>query len=258
MLINDVNVEAGKVPLNARSPFLEGRCVADLDKLRAAGLCPTNEDLVASLTDQITYLGTMKGRRVIKTHLTFEFLPPKLLETCKVIYVARNPKDCAVSFYHHNLTVKGHSYIGDFDQFIRFFEEGLHVFGNYWQHVRGGWSRRHHDNVKFLWFEEMKVNQKSVIENLCDFLQHPLNDEQVNRLVEHVKFENMKNNPWANPASGLPLPSGEKGFEFMRKGQVGDWKNYFDDERNAKWKKWIVDNIKGTGLEELNLFKNLV
>ena len=41
--------------------------------------------------------------RVIKTHLPFEFLPPKLLDTCKVIFVGRNPKDVCVSFYHmHN------------------------------------------------------------------------------------------------------------------------------------------------------------
>merc|ERR1712106_376233 len=40
--------------------------------------------------------------RVIKTHLPFEFLPPKLLDTCKVIFVGRNPKDVCVSSYHHH------------------------------------------------------------------------------------------------------------------------------------------------------------
>ena len=37
--------------------------------------------------------------RVIKSHLTFEMLPPALLDTCKVVYVCRNPKDTVVSFY---------------------------------------------------------------------------------------------------------------------------------------------------------------
>ena len=36
---------------------------------------------------------------MIKTHLTFEMLPPALLDTCKVVYVCRNPKDTVVSFY---------------------------------------------------------------------------------------------------------------------------------------------------------------
>ena len=34
--------------------------------------------------------------RVIKTHLPLEFLPTKLLDTCKVIFVGRNPKDACV------------------------------------------------------------------------------------------------------------------------------------------------------------------
>ena len=36
---------------------------------------------------------------MIKSHLTFEMLPPALLDTCKVVYVCRNPKDTVVSFY---------------------------------------------------------------------------------------------------------------------------------------------------------------
>ena len=64
----------------------------------------------------------------------------------------------------------------------------------------------------------------------------------------------MKQNKWADPSYGLSPVD----LQFMRKGQVGDWKNYFDGEKNEKWHKWIADNIKGTGLEELDHFKNLL
>ena len=40
--------------------------------------------------------------------------------------------------------------------------------------------------------------------------------------------------------------------QFLRKGEIGDWKNYFDKERNEKWEEWIAENIKGTGLEEID------
>ena len=43
-------------------------------------------------------------------------------------------------------------------------------------------------------FEELKTNQKLVIENLSKFLDCNLSDDKVNQLVEHLKFENMKNN----------------------------------------------------------------
>ena len=214
MLVNDVNIEAGKCPLPYRSPMIEAPAVITSEFMRSLGLTPPSMEGVEGnpLDDPVTYLDNMKGRRVIKTHIPLEFLPPKILDTCKVVYVARNPKDCAVSFYHHNLTMAGHGYVGSFEQFMEFFKEGLHVYGSYWHHVLGGWKNRDNANLKFVWFEDMKKDQKGVIKELCDFLAHPLSEELQDRLSEHVKFENMKNNSHAT------APGNQK--NFMRKGEV--------------------------------------
>ena len=40
-------------------------------------------------------------RRLIMTYLPIRLLPGNLLATCKVIYLARNPKDVAVANFHH-------------------------------------------------------------------------------------------------------------------------------------------------------------
>ena len=249
MLVNDVDKEASNVPQVVRSPFLEASCVFSFEFLKSHGLAPDDANLCKVIQDPIEYAKNMKGRRVLKTHLPMEFLPPKITEKCKVIYVARNPKDTAVSFYKHNLVVPGHNLVGTFDDFINFFEEGLHVFGSYWHHILSGWNIKDHTNVKFLWFEEMKKDQKTVIKDLCKFLDHPLSSEKIDALVSHVDFENMKNNPMANPTAGLKIQG-----KFMRKGEVGDWKNFFTTERSEKWNQWIKENIEGTGLEKLNIF----
>lgn len=45
--------------------------------------------------------------RFIKTHLPLSLLPPSLLSTAKVIYVARDPRDVAVSYYYlHKMVAK--------------------------------------------------------------------------------------------------------------------------------------------------------
>lgn len=45
--------------------------------------------------------------RFIKTHLPLSLLPPSLLSTAKVIYVARDPRDVAVSYYYlHKMVIK--------------------------------------------------------------------------------------------------------------------------------------------------------
>ena len=248
MLLHDVDTEAGKVPLSIRSPMVEAKAVINKEIVNIPA--DVDNDQAKVFDDPIEFLDNMKGRRVIKTHLPLEFLPPKILDTCKIVYVARNPKDVAVSFYHHNLIVPGHGFVGNFEQFMQFFEEGLHVFGSYWHHVRGGWHQRNHRNLKFVWFEDMKRDQKAVIEELCDFLQHPLTEDLVDRLCDHVMFDNMKKNPYVNPSASNEFPSKDK-KNFMRKGEVGDWKNYFDNERNQKWKQWIEENTRGTGLENV-------
>ena len=73
--------------------------------------------------------------RIIKTHLPLELLPPKLLQTCKVIYVARNPIDICVSYYNHMKTSSGvqrYDYDGTFEDFSKAFMNGTVESGSYW------------------------------------------------------------------------------------------------------------------------------
>lgn len=64
--------------------------------------------------------------RFIKTHLPFSLLPPSVMKTkAKVIYVARHPKDVAVSWYHLNRLFKYFDFVKDFSQFWNYFENGL-------------------------------------------------------------------------------------------------------------------------------------
>ena len=250
MLVNNVDKEAANVPQMVRSPFLELSSVMPFAALKAANMKPDDQMLCSALEDPIEYAKNMTGRRVLKAHVPLEFLPPNLVEKCKVIYVARHVKDTAVSFYKHNLNVPGHGFVGSFDEFVRFYEEGLMVFGSYWHHVLSGWNVKDHPNVKFIWFEDMKKDQKAVVKDLCQFLSHPLSSQKIDALLNHVSFAVMSKNTMANPLAGLPKQEGN----FMRKGEVGDWKNFFTPERSEKWNKWINKNTKGTGLDKLNFF----
>ena len=60
--------------------------------------------------DPIIYTSKMTGRRVIKCHLPMEMQPKNLVERCKVIYVARNIKDMAVSWFHHLVNITPHDF----------------------------------------------------------------------------------------------------------------------------------------------------
>ena len=47
-------------------------------------------------------------------------------------------------------------------------------------------------------------------------------------------------------ASNYWLP---KGLKLLRKGEVGDWKNYFTPELNTRFELEVLDKLRGTGIE---------
>ena len=131
--------KARKVSLYERSPFLEIQGLASNDMLqsRAESKGVTQDDekmkeIASSWTKSIEIAENTPSPRVIKTHLPLEMLPPNLLDTCKVIFVCRNPKDACVSFYNHFLTLPEYKMKGSFADFAALYMEGQVEFGNYW------------------------------------------------------------------------------------------------------------------------------
>lgn len=72
-------------------------------------------------------VSTLPSPRLLHTHLTYDVIPKGKTDNteCKYIYVARNPKDVAVSFYKFMTdfgSVAG--YNGPWEFFTRLFVEG--------------------------------------------------------------------------------------------------------------------------------------
>ena len=203
------------------------------------------------LDDSVTYVANMRGRRIIKTHLPLAMLPPGLKEKAKVIYVSRNPKDTAVSLYYY---YKGWpSFKGSFEACMAGFERGEHFYGDFFQHLVSGWEARHRDNLKFLWYEEMRADIPATLRSLAAFLGLEVSEARVARLAELLQFERMRQNPHITPTSGVALPGKST---FMRKGIVGDSRNHFDPDTLARWDSWTRQRVLGTGLEDLEVFNS--
>lgn len=83
----------------------------------------------------------MKGPRVIKTHLPVDMLPKNVLEKAKIVFVARNPMDCCVSFFHHERLVPKQGFLGTFEQYANLFRNGRNPMGDYWYHLKVGENR---------------------------------------------------------------------------------------------------------------------
>jgi len=243
MILNNLDMEKGQLPLAIRSPFLEFGCIlppteGENPKTGEASILGEVDQLLSSfLADPIEFTNGLSGggrRRLIKTHLPLNFLPPHLLTTCKVILVTRNVRDCAVSYFHHNVNITPHDFLGDFDSFAKLFKLGLVCYGSYWGHQR---SFEKAEGVLRLRFEDMKKDQKSAIHQVCDFLGVQLTEEMVECLIKHLSFDNMKKNPAVNPFASDVKPQGLRDH-FVREGKVGNWVNFFPEELDQEWTNW--------------------
>lgn len=73
-----------------------------------------------ALGDSVDMVANMPSPRFIKSHLTWDLLPEEMPSVKpKVVYVARNPKDMCVSYYHYCQLV--HRLAGGFEEFAELF-----------------------------------------------------------------------------------------------------------------------------------------
>nr|CAD7260735.1 unnamed protein product [Timema shepardi] len=204
--------------------------------------------------DSITLASKMKSPRILKTHLPVQMLPKEVwTKKPKIIYVSRNPKDAAVSYYHHHRLWNG--YVGSFEEFMEAFLEDALVYSPFWDHVLDYWEKRDEHNVLFNSYEGMKKNLKSVILKTCKFLGKSYTNDEVESLSDHLSFNSMKDNPSVNleffTKQEIERNNMEetKDLKFIRQGEIGGWKKVMSLELAARFDAWTAEKLDGSGYE---------
>lgn len=166
----------------------------------------------------------------------------------KVISIFRNPRDVLVSFYHHCKTVKHYDIDFSFDEFFDTFVSGKVPCGPIWLMFNEMYKYQC-ENPKtslMILYEDMKRDLSKQIRRICAFLEkpEPANDDQWYQLLDHLSVERMRQNRTINRHDwsqlGLINPNG---FEFVRKGQVNDWKNFFSEQQSLLFDQEITDRL---------------
>uniref|UniRef100_A0A8C5PV37 Sulfotransferase n=1 Tax=Leptobrachium leishanense TaxID=445787 RepID=A0A8C5PV37_9ANUR len=191
----------------------------------------------------------MEPPRILKTHLPIQLLPPSLWErNCKVIYVARNAKDCMVSYFHFQRMNKGLPDPGTWDEYFLTFLSGEVPWGNWFDHVIGWWEIKDKYQVLYIFYEDMIEDPKLEIRKVMSFLGKDLSDDVVEKIHQHTSFQAMKENPMANYSTIPSFVMDHSISPFMRKGIVGDWKNYFSTAQSDLFDEEYERKMKGTDL----------
>ncbi|XP_071495812.1 sulfotransferase 1C4-like [Diadema antillarum] len=209
--------------------------------------CKEEHTSPVDMTPHLDKVAIPASPRIIPTHLKIDLLPPHLLQTGKVIYVARNPKDLAASFFHFF----GNSLSGNFtlEAAVQGFINDEVPFGPWFSHVQGYWNIRHERNVLFLLYEDMKKNPVHSVRQVAEHLGVDLSDDELRSVVDYSSFSGMKKTYDAiEQVKGEYVTKLYGKLSYMYKGQVGTWKGCLTMAQSEMMDEWIQDKTSGTDI----------
>lgn len=170
------------------------------------------------------------------THIPYSLLSASVMSSgCKLVYVFRETKDVLVSNWHYIKKIR-HKDLPSFpiEDAFDLFCKGVSHYGPFWDHVLDYWkaSLENPDKLLFLTYEDMKKDPIVCLTKLAKFLDKPFCSEEereeiVQEIVRLCSFENLSS--LEVNQTGVQHFSPQLAVEnrhFLRKGQVGDWRNH--------------------------------
>ncbi|KAK7873225.1 hypothetical protein R5R35_011306 [Gryllus longicercus] len=239
LLVNNLDFDAAKQqPLVDRFPNLEYSLL----------LSEAEEEREPRAAGGFERAQAQAAPRLLKSHLPNDLLPRQLWTAApKIIYVAREAKDVAVSYFHHDRLLNGYS--GDQDFHFECFMEDLLIYTPFWDHVLEFWEmRKQKPNILFVLFEDMKKDLPATIRKVAKFLGREVSEAQVVGLSDHLDFHSMRDNPAVNLVPQLEAERGPLAPEqrFLRRGEVGDGRRVMAPTTAARLDTWSRQHLAGS------------
>jgi hypothetical protein len=170
--------------------------------------------------------------RFIKSHFPFstELHTDKY---SKVIYLARDGRDVAVSYYFHLKKLGKISEEMSFEDYIARFNQGtLNKFLSWSKHVESWLDHAPRDFLLFR-YEDIKRDPEQKLRQVLQFAGLEVDEKKVIQAVQASRFSNMQKQEQQASLEWLGREVREKFMKseipFVRKGRVGTWKEMFAD-----------------------------
>lgn len=221
-------------------------------------LSPWLDLRVVPLDEVIEGLRRQQNRRFIKTHLPIDALV--FSPEAKYIYLGRDGRDTVWSLYNHHCSVSDEFYrmVNDTPgrvgpelarpkaDVVEYFRDWVNGNGypwwEFWAHTQGWWEARHLPNVMLVHFNELKNDMSEQIRRIAEFLEIPIRDDRWRAIIEHCKFEYMKDH--ADDMSAiLNVVFRGGGKSFINKGTNGRWRDVLSAGDIADYERAARENL---------------
>jgi hypothetical protein len=161
--------------------------------------------------------------RVIKSHEYFDPRYPR------VIYIVRDPRDVALSFYHlqrkYGQIADGHP----MDQYVDDFVDGRLKSADLgtWGENVSSWfyTRGHSDNFLLLRFEDMLQNTRRELLRIADFMGLSTTETILQLAIDNSSSDRMRKLEQQQQNEWIGSRKYRKEIPFVRTAKAGNWQN---------------------------------
>jgi Sulfotransferase domain len=192
-----------------------------LDFPHISQVSPWFERVLSKKLMSADQLNQLPSPRLLKTHLHYKWTPKC---RCKYIYVFRDGRDVAVSYYHFYV-----SHLGFKGTFSDFFEQnfmrGRVQCGLWFDHVEGWRANKDNLDILYLQYEDLIADLEGNLLQIIDFCGLDIKEERLPEIIERCSFDFMKKyeNKFDHH-TGLIWEKGHMQNSFLRKGKTGEGK----------------------------------
>ena len=209
-------------------------------------------------------LEAMPAPRVLKTHFSYKEIPKG---PGKYIFVMRDGKDVAVSFYQFLIAIGNRQDVSFQEFFVDQFLTGATVGGNWFTYIKDWWKHRKDSNVLTITYEDMKErpHPEVDIDRISEFCGFNLSPDLRRLVVEHSSFDYMKKHEKqfddhflfkAIEASGI----GNKRHvaSKVREGKVGRAAQFFTPELHELFDEEFRKHMAELGVKNYQDFRQVL
>jgi hypothetical protein len=179
--------------------------------------------------------------RIIKTHEYFDH------RYRKVIYIVRDPRDVAVSYYHFQRKYRQIDNTCSMEQFVDNFVAGQMLSADWgtWGENVGSWLSTRSGNPNFLLcrYEQMLAEPHRELERIALFLGVKAGPQQLAQAIERSSADRMRTMEQAQSEGWVATKGHRKDIPFVGAAKSGGWKSTLSRRSAIRieeaWGEWM-------------------